>query len=95
MLERQLLGMEKLPLQAELFSKAPVVSKIAVLLVHDDRIAELGEMETDLVQATGLYFYAHQSRIRKLPRDMVARQRMHWIALSAWQWKIDVALMQA
>ena len=75
--ERQFLGMEKLSLQAEPFAKAPVESKIAVLLVHDYGITELGEMETNLVQPTGIYFHAHQGRIRKPPADTVVRQRMH------------------
>lgn len=94
MLERQLPGVEKLPLQAKPFSKAPVESKIAMLLVHDDGIAEPGEMEADLVQAAGVYFRAHQRRLRKVPRDTIARQCSDWIPLSPREWKIDVAVMQ-
>src|SRR5689334_17829970 len=91
--ECQFLGVEKLPLQAELFAKPTVESKIAVLLVHDYRITEFGEMETDLVQPTGIYFYTHQGRIRKPPADPVMGQRMHWSSFSARQWKIDFSLV--
>jgi len=83
MLERQFLGMEKLAFQAHLFSKAPVETKIAVLLVHHDRVTELGEMEANLVETTGFYFHPHQSRIRKAFQNPVVRQRRHQVPFSA------------
>jgi uncharacterized protein (DUF433 family) len=44
---------EKLPLQSINFAKLLVEGEVAVLVVHDDRMAELSEVEEDLVHASG------------------------------------------
>jgi hypothetical protein len=51
--KRQSFRVEELPLQSALFSKPFVESEIAVLVVHDDGIAELGEVKADLMQPAG------------------------------------------
>lgn len=52
--QRQFGSVKKLPFQAEAFAKLPIKIKIAVLIVHDNRMTELGEVQADLMQAAGI-----------------------------------------
>ncbi len=54
--------MKELPFQSVLLAKSLIESEVAVLVVHDDGIAELGEMETDLMQPAGGNGHAHEGR---------------------------------
>src|SRR5574338_1112829 len=58
----EFLGVKELPFQSVLLAKSLIESEVAVLLVHDDGIAELGEMETDLMQPAGGNGHAHEGR---------------------------------
>lgn len=54
--------MKKLPFQSVLLAKSLIESEVAVLVVHDHGIAELGEMKTDLMQPAGGNGHAHEGR---------------------------------
>lgn len=52
--------MKKLALESVFFLEPSIKSEIAVLIVHDDRVAELGKMETDLMQPSGSDRHANE-----------------------------------
>src|SRR4026209_1359794 len=49
----QSLCVQELPRQPVLFAEALVKAKVAVLVVHDHRIVEFGEVQANLMQAAG------------------------------------------
>jgi hypothetical protein len=58
----QFLGVKELSFQSVFLAKSFVESKVTVLVVHDDRIPELGKVEADLMQPAGCNAHAHEGR---------------------------------
>ena len=65
--------MKELSLEAIDFAKALIEGKVTVLSIHDHRIAELSEVESDLMHASGGDLDAEESGLRELFDNLVPR----------------------
>ena len=63
-----------MPFKTVSFTELPVKSEVAVLNVHDDRMAELCKVEAHLVHASSCHPRTHQSRLSVLSFHSIMRQ---------------------
>ncbi len=70
-----------------------VESEVAMLIVHHDRMAELGKVVADLVQPSGFDGDPDQRDLRVALDYPIARQGAHRIAVAPRQRRIDDALI--
>src|SRR5437762_4631409 len=82
--------MKELALQAELLVKAFVKPKVAVLVVHDHRMAKLGEVETYLMQPAGFDCDPHECDVGEFLDDSVTRECAHRVALATGYGEVDL-----
>ncbi|HSK31051.1 MAG TPA: hypothetical protein VLA17_13900, partial [Candidatus Limnocylindria bacterium] len=70
-----------------------VKGEIAVLVVHDDGVAELGEVKADLMQAAGFNRDTHEGRVCESLHDTIAGKRTDHRAFAAGQREVDFAFV--
>ena len=64
--------MEKLALQAKLFSKSFVEGEIAILSIHHHGVTQLGEVEPNLMHPSSIGLDFYERGLRKFLADFEA-----------------------